>query len=200
GEFRLPVPGRHMGLNSASAVLTAYLLELPLEAAEAALAAFPGVRRRFERKGVADDVLVYDEYAYHPTSMTLALQTLREVAGEGRLIVVFQPYRLYRTRDLQAEIAEALAIADELVLLEVFGPGELRQPGEGSAALIEAVRLPAERKVFVDSWEAAPVEVARRARPGDVVVTMGAPPISLMGDQLLDALLTRTAGASGAGA
>ncbi|MGN9808682.1 UDP-N-acetylmuramate--L-alanine ligase [Micromonospora sp. BQ11] len=193
GEFRLPVPGRHMGLNSASAVLATYLLGLPLEAAEAALAAFPGVRRRFERKGVADDVLVYDEYAYHPTSMTLALQTLREVAGDGRLIVVFQPYRLYRTRDNQTEIAEALAIADEVVLLEVFGPGELRAPGEGSVALIEAIPLPAERKVFVDSWEAAPVEVTRRARPGDVVVTMGAPPTSLMGDQLLDALSARSA-------
>ncbi|MEV0328571.1 UDP-N-acetylmuramate--L-alanine ligase [Micromonospora echinospora] len=199
GEIRLPVPGRHMGLNSAAAVLTAYLLDLPLAAATDALAAFPGVRRRFERKGVADGVLVYDEYAYHPTSITLALRTLREVAGEGRLLVVFQPYRLYRTRDLQAEIAEGLAVADEVVLLEVFGPGELRQPGEGSAALIEAIDLPAERKVFVDSWEAAPVEVARRARPGDVVVTMGAPPISLMGDQLLDALLARTGEPGAAG-
>ncbi|MEU2610824.1 UDP-N-acetylmuramate--L-alanine ligase [Micromonospora sp. NPDC007271] len=198
GEIRLPVPGRHMGLNSASAVLAAYLLELPVEAAEAALGAFPGVRRRFERKGVADGVLVYDEYAYHPTAMTLALQTLREVAGEGRLIVVFQPYRLYRTRDLQAEIAAALGIADEVVLLEVFGPGELRQPGEGSVALMEAVPLPADRKVFVDAWDDVPAEVARRARPGDVVVTMGAPPISLMGDQLLDALLARTVGAGDA--
>lgn len=193
GEIRLPIPGRHMGLNSASAVLTAYLLGLPVEAAEAALGGFPGVRRRFERKGLADGVLVYDEYAYHPTSMTLALQTLREVAGDGRLIVVFQPYRLYRTRDLQAEIAAALGIADEVVLLEVFGPGELRQPGEGSAALLEVVPLEAAHKVFVDSWEDAPVEVARRARPGDVVVTMGAPPISLMGDQLLDALTARAA-------
>ncbi|MCW3839380.1 UDP-N-acetylmuramate--L-alanine ligase [Micromonospora yasonensis] len=198
GEIRLPVPGRHMGLNSASAILAAYLLDLPIAAAEAALGAFPGVRRRFERKGVADGVLVYDEYAYHPTSMTLALQTLREVAGEGRLIVVFQPYRLYRTRDLQPEIAAALAIADELVLLEVFGPGELRQPGEGSAALIEAVPLPADRKVFVEAWDDVPAEVARRARPGDVVVTMGAPPISLMGDQLLDALLARTGEPGGA--
>ncbi|WFE57147.1 UDP-N-acetylmuramate--L-alanine ligase [Micromonospora sp. WMMD712] len=200
GEFRLPVPGRHMGLNSASAVLTAYLLGLPVEAAEAALAAFPGVRRRFERKGVADGVLVYDEYAYHPTSMTLAMRTLREVAGEGRLLVVFQPYRLYRTRDLQAEIAAALGLADELVLLEVFGPGELRQPGEGSAALVEAVPLPADRKVFVGSWEDAPVEVARRARPGDVVVTMGAPPISLMGDELLAALSARAGDAGGSAA
>ncbi len=101
--------------------------------AEAALAAFPGVRRRFERKGVADGVLVYDEYAYHPTAMTLALQTLREVAGDGRLLVVFQPYRLYRTRDLQRGDRRGLGIADEAVLMEVFGPGEPREPGEGSA-------------------------------------------------------------------
>ena len=63
--------------------------------------------------------------------MTAALQTLREVAGDGRLIVVFQPYRVYRTRDLQAELADALGIADEVVMLEVFGPGEVREPGEG---------------------------------------------------------------------
>ena len=154
----------------------------------------PGGAPALRAQGRRRRVLVYDEYAYHPTSMTLALRTLREVAGDGRLIVVFQPYRLYRTRDLQAEIAAALGIADELVLLEVFGPGELRQPGEGSAALLAAVPLDAAHKVFVDSLDDAPVEVVRRARPGDVVVTMGAPPISLLGDQLLDALTARVGG------
>jgi UDP-N-acetylmuramate--alanine ligase len=193
GEIRLPVPGHHLGLNSAAAVLTAVKLGLPLASAVEALAAFPGVRRRFERKGVAGGVQVYDEYAYHPTSMTAALRTLREVAAGGRLVVVFQPYRVYRTRDLQAELAEALAIADEVIVLEVFGPGEVRQPGEGGGALTAAVPLPAERKVFVDSWDDVPAEVARRAVAGDVVVTMGAPPISLMGDELLDALAGRDA-------
>ena len=198
GEIRLPIPGRHMGLNSASAVLTAVKLGIGLDAAVEALGAFPGVRRRFERKGAVDGIQVYDEYAYHPTSMTAALQTLKEVAragerpdggsGGGRLIVVFQPYRVYRTRDLQAELATALAIADEVVMLEVFGPGEVRGPGEGGVALTDAVPLPAERKVFLASWEEVPAEVTRRARPGDVVVTMGAPPISLMGDELLVAL------------
>ncbi|MGN9907078.1 UDP-N-acetylmuramate--L-alanine ligase [Phytohabitans sp. LJ34] len=188
GTVTLPVPGRHLGLNSAAAVLTAIRLDLPLEAAVRALAAFPGVRRRFERKGVAAGVAVYDEYAYHPTSMTAALHTLREVAAGGRLIVVFQPYRVYRTRDLQAELATALGIADEVVILEVFGPGEVRQPGEGGVALTAAVDLPAGAKVFVPSWEDVPAEVVRRAKPGDVVVTMGAPPISLMGDELLAAL------------
>ncbi|WP_422774060.1 UDP-N-acetylmuramate--L-alanine ligase [Plantactinospora sp. WMMC1484] len=188
GEIRLPVPGAHLGLNSASAVLTAARLGLGIDSVTSTLASFPGVRRRFERKGVVAGVQVYDEYAYHPTSMTAALKTLREVAGDGRLIVVFQPYRVYRTRDLQAELATALAIADEVVVLEVFGPGEVRAPGEGGAALTEAVDLPAERKIFLPSWEDVPAEVARRARRGDVVVTMGAPPISLMGDELLDAL------------
>ncbi|GAA2906920.1 UDP-N-acetylmuramate--L-alanine ligase [Actinoplanes cyaneus] len=188
GEFKLALPGKHMGLNSAATVLTALKLGLPLEKIVEALESFPGVRRRFERKGIAAGVRVYDEYAYHPTSVLAALRTLREVAGDGRLIVVFQPYRVYRTRDLQAELAEGLALADQAIIMEVFGPGETRGPGEGGLALTAAIDLPADRKVFVPDWEDVPAEVVRRSRPGDVVVTMGAPPISLMGDELLAAL------------
>jgi UDP-N-acetylmuramate--alanine ligase len=191
GEVSLPVPGRHLGLNSSAAVLIGLKLGVPVESIVAALAAFPGVRRRFELKGTAGGVRVYDEYAYHPTSMRAALTTLREVAGDGRLIVVFQPYRVYRTRDFQTEIAEALAIADEALVLEVFGPGEVREPGEGGVALTAAINLPAAAKAFVPGWDEAAPEVARRAREGDVVVTMGAPPISLMGDELITALLER---------
>ncbi|WP_407653584.1 UDP-N-acetylmuramate--L-alanine ligase [Actinoplanes oblitus] len=188
GEFKLALPGKHMGLNSAATVLTALKLGLPLDKIVEALESFPGVRRRFERKGIAAGVRVYDEYAYHPTSVMAALRTLREVAGDGRLLVVFQPYRVYRTRDLQAELAEGLAVADQVIVMEVFGPGETRKPGEGGLALTAAIDLPAERKVFVPDWEDVPAEVVRRSRPGDVVVTMGAPPISLMGDELLAAL------------
>jgi UDP-N-acetylmuramate--alanine ligase len=197
GEVRLPLPGRHMGLNSAAAVLTALRLGLPFGTVVEALASFPGVRRRFERKGIAAGVRVYDEYAYHPTSVKAALRTLREVAGEGRLVVVFQPYRVYRTRDLEAELAEGLAIADEVVVLEVFGPGEVRGPGEGGVALTAAIDLPADRKAFVPSWDDVPAEVVRRTREGDVVVTMGAPPISLLGDELLAALTEHAAGTDG---
>ena len=188
GEISLRVPGRHLGLNSAAAVLTCLKLGVPLESIVEALGSFQGVRRRFELKGTVDGVRVYDEYAYHPTSMTAALDTLREVAGDGRLIVVFQPYRVYRTRDLQSEIATALAIADEVVILEVFGPGEVREPGQGGVALTAAVDLPDEAKAFVPEWDEVAAEVVRRAKAGDVVVTMGAPPISLMGDELLAAL------------
>ncbi len=193
GEIAVPTPGRHLGLNSAAAVLTALRLGLSIESVVEALAAFPGVRRRFELKGAVDGVRVYDEYAYHPTSMTAAISTLREVAAPGRLIVVFQPYRVYRTRDFQAEIAAALSLADEAVVLEVFGPGELREPGEGGVALTAAIDLPEHAKIFVPDWDQVPGEVAARAEDGDVVVTMGAPPISLMGDELLDVLAARAA-------
>jgi UDP-N-acetylmuramate--alanine ligase len=188
GEIALALPGRHMGLNAAAAVLTAMRLGIPLQKTVEALASFPGVRRRFERKGTVAGVRVYDEYAYHPTAVKAALRTLREVAGDGRLVVVFQPYRVYRTRDLQAELAEGLAIADEVIVMEVFGPGEQRGPGEGGVALTAAIDLPASHKIFMPSWEDVPAEVLRRSRPGDVVVTMGAPPISMMGDELLSAL------------
>ncbi|MEV0898019.1 UDP-N-acetylmuramate--L-alanine ligase [Actinoplanes sp. NPDC049802] len=188
GEFKLALPGTHMGLNSAATVLTALKLGVPLDKVGEALESFPGVRRRFERKGIAAGVRVYDEYAYHPTSVKAALRTLREVAGDGRLLVVFQPYRVYRTRDLQAELADGLQVADEVICMEVFGPGETRGPGEGGRALTAAIGLPDERKVFVPDWQDVAAEVVRRSRPGDVVVTMGAPPISLMGDELLAAL------------
>jgi len=188
GEFGLPVPGAHLGLNSAAALLVALWLGVSATAAAEALAAFPGVRRRFELKGTARGVRVYDEYAYHPTSMKAALETFRELAGDGQLLVVFQPYRVYRTRDLQAEIAAALSLADHAVVMEVFAPGEVRAPGEGGVPLTEAIDLPPDRKVFVPEWDRVVAEVVARARSGDLVVTMGAPPISMLGDELLAAL------------
>ncbi len=196
GEVSLPVPGRYLALNSAVAVLTGAKLGIEVPTIVEALAAFPGVRRRFEFKGTAAGVRVYDEYAYHPTSIKAALETLREVAGDGQLIVVFQPYRMYRTREMQAEIAAALAVADQAVVMEVFGPGEARGPGEGGVALTGAVELASRHKAFVPTWDDVPGEVVRRARPGDLVVTMGAPPISLLGQQLLVALATALAGST----
>lgn len=188
GTVSVPVPGGYLALNSAAALLAAVKLDLdPAKAAES-LRQFRGVRRRFELKGVAAGVRVYDEYAYHPTSMTGALTTLRALAGAGRLIVAFQPYRMYRTVAFQDEIAQSLALADDVVVMEVFGPGEERGPGQGGAPLARAVPLPPENVVFEPSWSAVATEVARRARPGDLVVTMGAPPISMLGTEILAAL------------
>jgi UDP-N-acetylmuramate--alanine ligase len=188
GAVTVPVPGIHLALNSAASLLTAVRLGLEPQKAAEALAQFRGVRRRFELKGVAAGVRVYDEYAYHPSSMTAALTTLRVLAGAGRLLVAFQPYRMYRTVAFQDEIAQALGLADEVVVMEVFGPGEERGPGQGGAPLARAVPLPPGQVVFEPSWSAVADEVVGRVRPGDLVVTMGAPPISMLGAEILAAL------------
>jgi UDP-N-acetylmuramate--alanine ligase len=188
GPVELPVPGRHIALNSAGALLTAARLGLGTDAIRAALASYGGVRRRFELKGTAAGVRVYDDYAYHPTSMSAQLRTVREVAAPGRVIVVFQPYRFSRTTAFLPGIAAALGLADEAIVMEVYGPGEEREPGEGGVALHAAVPLPAEHKVFVPSWSEVAGEVVRRAAPGDVVVTLGAPPIAMLGEEILVAL------------
>jgi UDP-N-acetylmuramate--alanine ligase len=193
GPVELPVPGRHIALNSAAALLTAVRLGLSADGARAALASYGGVRRRFELKGTAAGVRVYDDYAYHPTSMSVQLSTVREVAAPGRVVVAFQPYRFSRTTAFLPGIAAALGLADEVVVMEVYGPGEEREPGEGGVALHAAVPLPEERKVFVPSWSEVAAEVARRAAPGDVVVTMGAPPIAMLGEEIMVALEERVA-------
>ncbi|CAM3168410.1 UDP-N-acetylmuramate--L-alanine ligase [Stackebrandtia soli] len=188
GRFTVPVPGVHLGLNSASVVVTGLVVGLEPDAIRKGLAAFSGVRRRFELRGTERGVRVYDEYAYHPTAMTAAISTLKGLAGDGRLVVVFQPYRVYRTRDLRIEIAQALSIADRVVVMEVFGPGEELGAGDGGEALAAAVALPESDKVFVAEWGDVPAVVAGMVEDGDVVVTMGAPPISLMPTELLAAL------------
>lgn len=201
GSVRIEVPGRHIALNSGAALLAALRLGLPPADAVAALGQYRGVRRRFELKGVARGLRVYDDYAYHPSSMAAQLQTVREVAGTGRLLVVFQPYRLYRTNAFMPQIAEALRLADDVIVMEVYCPSEERGPGEGGAALTREVLNPmatpsrvdqargADRgmttAIFEPSWSAVPRLVAERARSGDLVLTMGAPPIVMMGEEIL---------------
>lgn len=185
GRFHLPMPGRHIALNSAAAIAVGLYVGLEPEDVAAGIAAFGGVKRRFEKRGEKDGYAVFDEYAYHPTAMTAAVTTLKEVAAPGKLIVVFQPYRVYRTIAMREDIAEALSLADKVVVMEIFGPGEDIPAGEGGQALLDAVNLPDADKVFVAEWDDVPAAVKALAGEGDVVVTMGAPPVQLMPDELL---------------
>jgi len=185
GRFHLPMPGRHIALNSAAAIAVGLHIGLEPDEIAAGITAFGGVKRRFEKRGEKDGYSVFDEYAYHPTAMTEAIKTLKEVAAPGELVVVFMPYRVYRTTEMRYDIAEALALADKVVVMEVFGPGEEIPEGEGGQALLDAVNLPEDAKVFVPEWSDVPAAVRALAGKGDVVVTMGAPPVQLMPDDLL---------------
>lgn len=190
GQFQLPVPGEHLALNATAAVAVCHRLGLEAKEIANGMAAFGGVKRRFELCGVVDGVRYYDEYAYHPTAMTEALKTLRQLSS-GKVIAVFLPYRVYRTIEMRSEIATALGLADKVVVMEIFGPGETIPEGEGGDALVEALPQAASDKVFVPEWDDVPAAVAEWSQEGDIVVTMGAPPISLMPQQLLARLSPR---------
>ncbi|WP_326837074.1 UDP-N-acetylmuramate--L-alanine ligase [Amycolatopsis rhabdoformis] len=186
GAVHVPVVGKHLGLNSAAALLVSQRLGVP--GAIRGLRRFPGVRRRFELRGVARGVRVYDDYACHHTSMAASLTALRAVAREHRLVVVCQPNRAYRVRQFLGEMAESLGLADQAVVLEVFGPGETVAAGYDGEALTAAIPLPEKDKVYAGSGSVALTEVVRRVRRGDVVVTIGSPEMATLAGRIVEAL------------
>jgi UDP-N-acetylmuramate--alanine ligase len=184
----LAVPGRHLALNSGAALLMGVGLGLPADLLIPGLAGFTGVRRRMELKGVVGGVRVYDDYAHHPTELLAQLAAAREVAGDGRVVVAFQPHRYSRTLAFAAQFGHALGLADEVVVMEVYAAGEDPVPGATGATVAAAVPLPAERVVFEPSWSAVPAELARRAQPGDLVLTLGAGDVTQIGPEVLRVL------------
>ncbi|MFC5993366.1 UDP-N-acetylmuramate--L-alanine ligase [Pseudonocardia hispaniensis] len=183
----LAVPGEHMAFNAFGAFLAGVELGAPVDCLLAGLAAFDGVRRRFEYKGRAAGVAVYDDYAHHPTEVVATLRAAREVAGPagGRVVVAFQPHLYSRTRAFAAEFGAALALADEVVVLEVYGAREEPEPGVTGALVADAVRLPAGQVHFEPSWSRVPVVLAGMVRAGDLVITMGAGDVTLLGPEVL---------------
>jgi UDP-N-acetylmuramate--alanine ligase len=188
GEVHIQLPGAHMALNSAAALLAGMELGLPTAGLIGGLGRFGGVHRRFELKGVVAGVRVYDDYAHHPTEVAAQLRAARAVTGSGRLLVLFQPHLYSRTAQFATGFGEALGLADEVVVMEVYGAREDPVPGVTGAMVADAVPLPAGQVAFEPSWSAAAPAMAARARPGDLVVTMGAGDVSMVGPEVLAAL------------
>ncbi len=185
--LRLAVPGEHMALNACAALLAGVELGAgPTELLEG-LASFDGVRRRFEYRGRANGVAVYDDYAHHPTKVAAALRAARDVvgAGHGRVVVAFQPHLYSRTRDFAAEFGVALGLADEVVVLQVYGAREDPEPGVSGALVADAVTLPADLVHYVPRWSDVPAVIAGLARPGDLVITMGAGDVTVLAPEIL---------------
>ncbi|MFD2491664.1 UDP-N-acetylmuramate--L-alanine ligase [Amycolatopsis jiangsuensis] len=191
-ELRVAVPGEHMALNAVAALLAGLELGAPAERLGEGLAAFGGVRRRFEFKGRAGDVRVYDDYAHHPTEVDAQLRAVRTAAGAGRVVVLFQPHLYSRTQTFAAEFAEALSLADEVVVLDVFGAREEPVPGVTGALIAEKVRVPVHYQPAFDVAAGLAVDLVK---PGDLVVTMGAGDVTQLGPEILAELDRRTAGA-----
>ncbi|WP_324278253.1 glutamate ligase domain-containing protein [Blastococcus brunescens] len=134
---------------------------------------------------------VYDDYAHHPTEVTAQLKAARAVARDGRLVVAFQPHLYSRTQEFAVGFGQALGLADDVVVMDVYGAREDPVPGVTGAMVADAVPLPADRVLFESSWSAAAPALAARARPGDLVVTMGAGDVSMVGPEVLEALEAR---------
>jgi len=185
GPVEVSVTGHHMALNSAAALLAGMELGLPSGQLLEGLRAYRGVHRRFELKGRAGGVTVYDDYAHHPTKVRAQLHAARVVAGQGRLIVAFQPHLFSRTKAFAAEFGAALGLADEVVVMEIAGVREDPLPGVTGALVAGAVTLPPEHVHYEPSWTAVAPLVTRLARPGDLVITMGAGDVTMLGAEVL---------------
>ncbi|MEU8632360.1 UDP-N-acetylmuramate--L-alanine ligase [Amycolatopsis sp. NPDC048633] len=181
-SVRVAVPGEHMALNAVAALLAGLELGAPAEGLAEGLAAFGGVRRRFEFKGRSGDVRVYDDYAHHPTEVAAQLRAVRTAAGAGRVVVVFQPHLYSRTKLFSAEFASALSLADEVVVLDVYGAREEPEPGVTGALIADAVTVPVH---YEPAFDVAAGLAASLAHGGDLVVTMGAGDVTQLGPEIL---------------
>jgi UDP-N-acetylmuramate--alanine ligase len=184
GELRLHVPGRHNLQNALAAVAVGLEVGLEFPRIAAALATFHGAERRFQRRGEVGGVLVVDDYGHHPTELAAVLQAARGL--NRRILVVFQPHRYTRTKRLLREFGPALAGAEEILLTDIYSAGEEPMAGASLDALAAAMRETAgDRLTVVPRLEDLPGEVARRARPGDLVIVMGAGSIGGMAERVV---------------
>ncbi len=184
-RLQLRVPGRHNALNAAAAWAATTALGFDPRLVAEGLAGFGGTRRRFEARGEAGGVRVVDDYAHHPTEVAAVLRAARDVVAGGRLLVVFQPHLFSRTRIFAADFGAALGLADEVVVMDVYAAREDPEPGVSGGLVAAAVPLPPDRVAFVPSWSAVAAEVAGRARPGDLVLTVGAGDVTMLGAEIL---------------
>ncbi len=188
GRFSLSAPGGHNVSNAMAAILVGLELDLPVEAIRDGLAQFSGVERRFQIRGEAGGVMVVDDYGHHPTEIRATLAGAKEGWGR-RVVVVFQPHRYTRTRDLFAEFCTAFYQADVLVVTDIYPAGEAPIAGVTAQALTTAIREHGHRDAtYAESREAAVERVAKTARPGDMVITLGAGDVWKVGPALLERL------------
>ncbi len=186
GLLRIGAPGLHNARNAAVATAAALAVGAPFAAAQAALARFAGVTRRFEFRGESGGVTFVDDYAHLPTEVRAALATARS-GGWPRIVAVFQPHRFSRTAALATEFGTAFADADVLVVTDVYSAGEQPVPGVSGRLVADAVRTQDPRLpvTYAPGWEELRQAVGALLRPGDLCLTLGAGDLTALPDDLL---------------
>ena len=186
------VPGIHMVTNACGALATAWSLDLDVRQAAQALAAFTGVRRRFDLVGEVGGVTVVDDYAHHPTEVNATLSAAAELGFE-RVWALFQPHRYSRTQAFSREFGRSFASADRVVLTDVYTAGEAPIPGVSGKTVLDAVlsHNPRSRAAYLPHRTDIVPYLLDRVRPGDLVMTMGAGDVTTIGPQLVSGLRQR---------
>jgi UDP-N-acetylmuramate--alanine ligase len=188
GPFSLHVPGRHNVLNATAAVAVGVQLGVSPDQIAEGLATFRGVDRRFQIKGTVHGVTVVDDYGHHPTEILATLRAARD-CGYTRVHLLFQPHRYTRTRDLLAEFATAFGDADTVQVLDIYAASEEPIPGITGASLAETIQRSHPGKVaYAASIPLAVAALVAEAKPGEVMVTLGAGSVSHAAPLLLESL------------
>jgi UDP-N-acetylmuramate--alanine ligase len=185
-EVIVSSPGRHYVLNAAAAMTAAREVGVEPAAAAAALASFGGVRRRFEARGEAKGARFVDDYAHHATEIEATLTAARQQGAE-RIVAVFQPHRYTRTQAHWAPLGRSLAGADVIVLTDVYGAGEAPVPGVTGKLLVDALleAAPGSRAIYLPHRADLAPFLAREVREGDLVLTLGAGDVTMVGEETL---------------
>ncbi|MDH6538420.1 UDP-N-acetylmuramate--L-alanine ligase [Streptomyces lavendulae] len=183
--FTVSVPGRHYAHNAVAALAAGVALGIPAHNLASALGKYTGVKRRLQLKGEAAGVQVIDSYAHHPTEMNADLEAIRGAAGDSRILVVFQPHLFSRTQELGKEMGQALALADASLVLDIYPAREDPIPGITSEIIIAAARAAGADVTAEHSKEAVADVIAGMAKPGDLVLTMGAGDVTDLGPRIL---------------
>ncbi len=177
--------GRHMALNATAALTMAAGLGLDIDTVIDSWSNFGGVHRRMESHGAGGGVRVFDDYAHHPTEVAAQLTAAKAlVADSGRLIAVFQPGTYSRTQTFAREFADAMAIADIAVVMDIFPAREEPIPGVTGATISDLIELPPEQVIYEASYAAVPARIAEVAKSGDLVITMGIGNVYLLCEEI----------------
>ncbi len=188
GRVELKMPGLHNVYNALAAIATAVELNLDFSVIKEALKTFEGVKRRFQIKGEFNGITLVDDYGHHPTEIKATLSAAKNI-WEGRLVVVFQPHRYTRTRDLFKDFITAFNQADLLLLTDIYPAGEDPLPGVNTETLCHGIREHGHKNVYYHHQKEESVDyLTKLLQPGDVVITMGAGNIWQLGEQLLQNL------------
>jgi UDP-N-acetylmuramate--alanine ligase len=186
GAVELTVPGHYNVLNAAAAYAAAIWLGFDEAELRRQLTRYQGTYRRFQLIGVPNNIRVYDDYAHHPTEVLNTLIAARTGVGAGRVVICFQPHLYTRTRDFWRELAHALEQADEAIVMDVCGDREDPIPGIDGAMVANAVTPGTAHVTYEPVWDEAAPTVARIARPGDLVITVGCGDVTKVAPKIVE--------------